>query len=87
MQMSNRQIRSREFGAGIDQVDPLTTAENFDSSDGNVPIDIEDIVFLEEVTPEADSQNEVVVTIDDARADTQIPIDSSPLDHVFSWQK
>ena len=87
MQMSNRQIRSREFVAGIGQVDPLTTAENFDSSDGNVAIDIEDIVFLEEATPEAGSQNEVVVTIADARADTQIPIDPSPLDHIFSWQK
>ena len=28
-----------------------------------------------------------MVTIDDARADTQIPIDSSPLDYIFSWQK
>ena len=28
-----------------------------------------------------------MVTIDDARADTQIPIDPSPLDHIFSWQK
>ena len=28
-----------------------------------------------------------LVTIDDARADPQIPIDSSPLDYIFSWQK
>ena len=28
-----------------------------------------------------------LVTIDDARADTQIPIDSSPLDYIFSRQK
>ena len=28
-----------------------------------------------------------MVTIDDARADTPIPIDSSPLDYIFSWQK
>ena len=28
-----------------------------------------------------------MVTIDDARADTQISIDSSPFDYIFSWQK
>ena len=28
-----------------------------------------------------------MVTIDDARADTQIPIDSSPFGYIFSWQK
>ena len=28
-----------------------------------------------------------LINIDDARADTQIPIDSSPLDYIFSWQK
>ena len=28
-----------------------------------------------------------MVTIDDARADTQIPINSSPFDYIFSWQK
>ena len=50
-------------------------------------INEEGIVFLEEATPKAGSENEVVVTIDDARADTQIPIDPSPLDHIFSWQK
>ena len=77
--MSNRQIRSREFIVG--------TADNSDSSDGDNPIDEEDIVFLEEATPETGSENEVLVTIDDARADTQIPIDSSPLDYIFSWQK
>ena len=84
MQMSNRQIRSREFIVGIDQVVQLTTADN---SDGDDPIDEEDTVFLEEATPETGSENEVLVTIDDARADTQIPIDSFPLDYIFSWQK
>ena len=83
MQMSNRQIRSREFVVGIDQVVQLTTADNSDSSDGDDPIDEEDIVF-EKSTPEAGSENEIVVTIDDARAEAQIPIDPSPLDHVFS---
>ena len=87
MQMSNRQIRLREFIVGIDQVVQLTTADNSDSSVGDDPIDEEDIVFLEEATPEAGSENEVLLTIGDARADTQIPIDSSPLDYIFSWQK
>ena len=87
MQMSNRQIRSREFIVGIDQVVQLTTVDNSDSSDGDDRIDEEDIVFLEEATPETGSENEVLVTIDDARADTQIPIDSFLLDHIFSWQK
>ena len=87
MQMSNRQIRSREFIVGIDQVVQLTTADNSDSSDGDDPIDEEDIVFLEEATSEAGSENEVLVTIDNARADTQIPIDPSTLDYIFSWQK
>ena len=50
-------------------------------------IDEEDIVFLEEATPETGSENEVVVTIGDARADTQILIDPSSLDHKFSWQR
>ena len=87
MQMSNRQIRSREFIVGIDEVVHLTTADNSDLSDGDDSIDEEDIVFLEEATPEIGSENEVLVTIDDARADTQIPIDSSPLDYIFSWEK
>ena len=87
MQMSNRQIRSREFIVGIDQVVQLITADNSDSSDGDDPIDEEDIVFLEEATQETGSENKVLVTIDDARADTQIPIDSFPLDYIFSWQK
>ena len=84
MQMSNSQIRSREFIVSTDQVVQLTTADNSDSSDGHDPVDEEDIVFLEEATPETGSENEVLVTIDDARADTQIPIDSSPLDYIFS---
>ena len=87
MQMSNKQIRSGEFIIGIDQVVQLTTADNSDSSDGDDPIDEEDIVFLEEATPETGSENEVLVTIDDVRADTPIPINSSPLDYIFSWQK
>ena len=87
MQMSNRKIRSRKFIVGIDQVVQLITADNSDSSDGDDPIDEKDIVFLEEATPEAGSENEVLVTINDARADTQIPIDPSPLDCIFSWQK
>ena len=87
MQMSNRQIRSREFIVGIDQVVQLTTADNSDSSVEDDPIDEEDIAFLEEATPGAGSENEALVTIDDAQADTQIPIDSSPLDYTFSWQK
>ena len=66
MQMSNRQIRSREFIVGIDQVVQLTAADNSDSSDGDHPIDEEDIVFLEEATPEADSENEVLVASDDS---------------------
>ena len=86
MQMSNKQIRSREFIVGIDQVVQLTTADNSNSSDGDDPIGEEDIVFLEEATPETGSENEVLVIIDNARADTQIPIDSSPLDYIFSWQ-
>ena len=84
MQMSNSQIRSREFIVSTDQVVQLTTADNSDSSDGDDPVDEEDVVFLEEATPETGSENEVLVTIDDARADTQIPIDSSPLDYIFS---
>ena len=87
MQMSNRQVRSREFIAGIDQVVQLTKADNSDSCDGDDLIDEDDIVFLQEATPEAGSENEVLVTIDDARANTQIPIDSFPLDYIFSWQK
>ena len=47
MQMSNRQIKSTEFIVGIDQVVQLTTTDNSDSSDGDDPIDEEDIVFLE----------------------------------------
>ena len=84
MQISNRQIRSREFIVGINQAVQLTTADNSDSSDGDNPVDEEDIVFLEEATPETGSENEVLVTIDDVRADTQIPIDSFPLDYIFS---
>ena len=44
IQMSNRQIRSREFIVGIDQVVQPTTADNSNSSDGDDPIDEEDIV-------------------------------------------
>ena len=87
MQMSNRKIRSKEFIVGIDQVVQLTTADNSDLSDGDDPIDEEDIVYPEEATPGAGSENEVLITIDDARADTQIPIDSSWFDYIFSWQK
>ena len=28
-----------------------------------------------------------MITIDDAKADTQISIDSSPFDYIFPWQK
>ena len=85
--MSNRQVRSREFIVGIDQVVKPTTADNSDLSDGDDLIDEEDIVKLKEASPGAGSEIEVLITIDDARADTQIPIDSSPLDYIFSWQK
>ena len=51
MQMTNRQIRSRKFIVGIDQVVQLTTADNSDSSDGDDPIDEEDIIQPEEATP------------------------------------
>ena len=44
MQMSNRQTRSRKFIVGIDQVVQLTTVDNSDLSDGDDPIDEEDIV-------------------------------------------
>ena len=44
MQMTNRQIRSREFIVGIDQVVQPTTADNSDSSDGDDVIDEEDII-------------------------------------------
>ena len=64
MQRSNRQIRSRKFIVVINQVVQLTTADNSDLSDGDDDIDEEDIVFLEEATLEAGSENEVFVTID-----------------------
>ena len=44
MQMLIRQIRSRGFIVGIDQVVQQTTADNSDLSDGDDPIDEEDIV-------------------------------------------
>ena len=66
MQMSSIQIRSGAFVVGIDQVVQLTTADNFDLCDGEDPIDEADIVFLEEATPKAGSENEVLVTINDA---------------------
>ena len=44
MQMTNRQIRSREFIVDIDQVVQLTTADNSDSSDGDDLIHQEDII-------------------------------------------
>ena len=49
MQMSNRQIRSRKFIVGVDQVVLLTTADNSDSSDGDDPIDEKDIFFLKKL--------------------------------------
>ena len=72
---------------GIDQVVQQTTADNSDLSHGDDPIDEEGIVYLEEATPGSDSENEILITIDDARAYTQIPIDSSRFDYIFSWQK
>ena len=87
MKMSNRQIRSREFIIGIDPVVQITTAANSDSSDGDYSIDEEDIAFLEEATPGAGSENEVLVSTNDASANIQIPIDPSPLLYIFSWQK
>ena len=65
MQRSNRQIRSRKFIVVINQVVQLITADNSDLSDGDDDIDEEDIVFLEEATLEAGTENEVLVTIDD----------------------
>ena len=44
MLMTNRQIRSRKFIVGINQVVQLTTADNSDSSDGDDLIDEEDII-------------------------------------------
>ena len=62
----------------------LITADESDSSNNN-PIDKKDVMFLEKAM--SDTDNNIMVTIDEAHAQSIEPNVVEPLPHLFYWRK
>ena len=72
--------------AGCDSFDndPIVTADECDSFD-NDPIDEEDEIFLEEAM--SDTDDNIIVTIDDAHAQSIEPNVVEPLSYLLYWRR